>query len=138
MDLFSFSQVDSSIDAAFIVDGDEYEVQQFQIGFHQPVDSIKNQPEGEVRGGRVMVTLSQTVKSNINAWALKPWVKKNGSISFKTGTSGVIFDVQFTNGYCVNMKRIIEAQGNGLKTILIISPEKLSINGVEFDNNWVE
>lgn len=61
-----------------------------------------------------------------------------GQISFKTGTSGVIFDVQFTNGYCVNMKRIIEAQGNGLKTILIISPEKLSINGVEFDNNWVE
>lgn len=46
--------------------------------------------------------------------------------------------MQFTNGYCVNMKRIIEAQGNGLKTILIISPEKLSINGVEFDNNWVE
>ena len=44
------------------------------------MDSIKNQPEGEVRGGRVMVTLSQTVKSNINAWALKPWVKKNGSI----------------------------------------------------------
>lgn len=41
MNMFNFPQIDSSIDVSFIVDGDEYEVQQFKIGFHQPVDSIK-------------------------------------------------------------------------------------------------
>ena len=102
MGLFNFPQVDSNVNVIFSVDGDEYAVEQFKIGFHQPVDNLKNQPEGEVRGGRIMITLSQTVKSNIYGWAVKPWVKKNGAVLFKTGTSGVIFEVAFTNAYCTS------------------------------------
>lgn len=78
MGLFNFPQVDSNVNVIFSVDGDEYAVEQFKIGFHQPVDNLKNQPEGEVRGGRIMITLSQTVKSNIYGWAVKPWVKRTG------------------------------------------------------------
>ena len=103
MGLFNFPQVDSDVNVIFSIDGDEYAVEQFKIGFHQPVDGNKNQPEGEVRGGRIMIVLSQTVKSNIYGWAIKPWVKKNGAVLFKTGTSGVIFEVAFTNAYCVNL-----------------------------------
>lgn len=51
MGLFNFPQVDSNVNVIFSVDGDEYAVEQFKIGFHQPVDNLKNQPEGEVRGG---------------------------------------------------------------------------------------
>lgn len=138
MGLFSFPQVDSNVNVIFSVDGDEYAVEQFKIGFHQPVDGIKNQPEGEVRGGRIMITLSQIVKNNIYGWAVKPWMKKNGAVLFKTGTSGVIFEVAFTNAYCVNLKRIIESMGQGLSTTLILSPESVSVNGIEFDNQWVK
>ena len=138
MGLFNFPQVDSNVNVIFSVDGDEYAVEQFKIGFHQPVDNLKNQPEGEVRGGRIMITLSQTVKNNIYGWAVKPWVKKNGAVLFKTGTSGVIFEVAFTNAYCVNLKRVIESLGQGLSTTLILSPESVSVNGIEFDNRWVK
>ena len=138
MGLFSFPQVDSNVNVIFSVDGDEYAVEQFKIGFHQPVDGIKNQPDGEVRGGRIMITLSQIVKNNIYGWAVKPWMKKNGAVLFKTGTSGVIFEVAFTNAYCVNLKRIIESMGQGLSTTLILSPESVSVNGIEFDNQWVK
>lgn len=138
MGLFNFPQVDSNVNVTFCVDGDEYEVEQFKIGFHQPVDGNKNQPEGEVRGGRIMITLSQTVKNNIYGWAIKPWVKKNGVIQFKTGTSGVVFEVAFINAYCVNLKRVINALGQGLSTTLILSPESVSVNGIEFDNRWVK
>ena len=138
MGLFNFPQVDSNVNVIFSVDGDEYAVEQFKIGFHQPVDNLKNQPEGEVRGGRIMITLSQTVKSNIYGWAVKPWVKKNGAVLFKTGTSGVIFEVAFTNAYCVNLKRVIESLGQGLSTTLILSPESVSVNRIEFDNRWVK
>ena len=47
MGLFNFPQVDSNVNVIFSVDGDEYAVEQFKIGFHQPVDNLKNQPEGE-------------------------------------------------------------------------------------------
>lgn len=138
MGLFNFPQVDSNVNVTFCVDGDEYEVEQFKIGFHQPVDGNKNQPEGEVRGGRIMITLSQTVKNNIYGWAIKPWVKKNGAILFKTGTSGVVFEVAFINAYCINLQRVIDALGQGLSTTLILSPESVSVNGIELDNRWVK
>lgn len=138
MSLFSFPEIDTSVSVWFSLDGEEYEVNQFKIGFHQPVDPNKNQPEGEVRGGRLMVTLTQTVKSNIYGWGMKPWVKKDGAVLFKTGTSGVIFDVKFTNAYCVNLCRTIDALGQGLNTTLIISPEIVAMNGIEFDNNWIK
>lgn len=137
MGLFSFPQVDSNVNVIFSVDGDEYAVEQFKIGFHQPVDGIKNQPEGEVRGGRIMITLSQTVKNNIYGWAVKPWMKKNGAVLFKTGTSEVIFEVAFTNAYCISLKRSINI-GIGLSTNLILSPESVNLNGIDFDNNWVK
>ena len=137
MGLFSFPQVDSNVNVIFSVDGDEYAVDQFKIGFHQPVDGIKNQPEGEVRGGRIMITLSQTVKNNIYGWAVKPWMKKNGAVLFKTGTSGVIFEVAFTNAYCYRLQRNLNV-GTGLETILILSPETVSLNGIFFDNNWIK
>lgn len=136
MGLFNFPQVDSNVNVIFSVDGDECAVEQFKIGFHQPVDNLKNQPEGEVRGGRIMITLSQTVKSNIYGWAVKPWVKKNGAVLFKTGTSGVIFEVAFMNAYCIRLHRSISF-GQGLSTTLTISPETLTVQGVDFDNRWV-
>ena len=137
MGLFNFPQVDSNVNVIFCVDGDEYEVEQFKIGFHQPVDGNKNQPEGEVRGGRIMITLSQTVKNNIYGWAIKPWVKKNGAVLFKTGTSGVIFEVTFTNAYCISLKRSIGI-AVGLNTTIILSPESLCLNGIDFTNQWVK
>lgn len=137
MSLFNFPQIDSNVNVVFSVDGDEYEVNHFRIGFHQPVDTNKNQPEGEVRGGRIMIVLSQTVKSNIYGWAVKNWVKKSGSIVFKTGTAGVIFNVQFSNAYCISLNRLVQS-GAGLTTALMISPEKVTLNGIEFDNCWIK
>lgn len=47
MGLFSFPQVDSNVNVIFSVDGDEYAVEQFKIGFHQPVDGIKTSRRGK-------------------------------------------------------------------------------------------
>lgn len=136
MGLFNFPQVDSNVNVIFCIDGDEYAVEQFKIGFHQPVNGIKNQPESEVRGGRIMITLSQTVKSSIYGWAVKPWVRKSGAVLFKTGTSGVIFEVGFTNASCISLKRSISIS-IGVNTSLILSPENINLNGIDFNNNWV-
>lgn len=137
MNIFSFPEIDTSVSVWFSLDGEEYEVSQFKIGFHQPVDPNKNQPEGEVRGGRLMVTLTQTVKSNIYGWGIKPWVKKDGAVLFKTGTSGVIFEVKFTNAYCVNLERNVNI-ASGLETVLVISPEIVIVQGTTLNNDWIK
>ena len=46
MGLFNFPQVDSNVNVIFSVDGDEYAVEQFKIGFHQPVDNLRRSARG--------------------------------------------------------------------------------------------
>ncbi len=67
MELFSFLQVDSDLTAWFILDGQEYEMSRFDINFAQSVDH-KGQPQDEVRGGIMSITLSQTLPENIYRW----------------------------------------------------------------------
>ena len=69
MGLFNLPQIDSDLTAWFILDGKKYEMSQFSISFGQSVDH-KGQPQDEVRGGRMLVSLSQTLPDSINRWAM--------------------------------------------------------------------
>lgn len=134
MGLFSLPQIDSDLTGWFILDGQEYEISQFNIGFGQSVDH-KGQPQSEVRGGRVFVGLTQTVPDSIYRWAMSS-VPKNGQVVFRSKTTNSPLQVKFINAYCIDMSRLI-AGDRGIVTSLIISPDEILINGISFDNHWV-
>lgn len=134
MGLFSLPQIDSDLTAWFILDGKEYEMSQFSISFGQSVDH-KGQPQDEVRGGRMLVGLTQTLPDSIYRWALSSF-SKNGEIVFRSKTTNAPLRIEFMNAYCVNFVRnIIDSEG--VKTDLLISPDEILINGISFDNHWV-
>lgn len=133
MELFSLPQIDSDLTAWFILDGKEYEMSQFNISFGQSVDH-KGQPQDEVRGGRMLVGLTQTLPDSIYRWAMTS-VSKNGEIVFRSKTANAPFRVIFTNAYCVNFQRNI-INGSGVNTLLFISPDEILVNGISFDNHW--
>jgi hypothetical protein len=45
--------------------------------------------------------------------------------------------VAFTNAYCTKLHRAIN-MGQGLSTTLVLSPESVNVNGIDFDNQWVK
>ena len=59
MELFSLPLIDSDLTGCFILDGQEYEMSQFNISFDQLVDH-KGQPQDETRGGQMLIGLTQT------------------------------------------------------------------------------
>lgn len=134
MGLFSLPQPDSDLTAWFILDGKEYEMNQFNISFDQSVDH-KGQPQSEVRGGRLLVVLTQTLPESLYRWAMTS-VPKNGEVVFRSKTSNAPLRVEFMNAYCVSFQRQVIDKG-GIKTTLIISPDELLMNGISFDNHWV-
>lgn len=134
MGLFSLPQIDSDLTAWFILDGKEYEMSQFNIIFSQVVDH-KGQPQDEVRGGRMMISLTQTLPDSIYRWAMTSF-PKNGEIVFRSKTTNAPLRVEFMNAYCVSFQRNISDKG-GIDTVLHISPDELLINGISFDNHWV-
>ncbi|GHV52099.1 hypothetical protein FACS1894181_14900 [Bacteroidia bacterium] len=56
------------ITAKFILDGKAYEIDTFKVSFAQPKD-FKGQPQHEVKGGQLMVTLSQLPGDELFVWA---------------------------------------------------------------------
>lgn len=134
MGLFSLPQIDSDLTAWFILDGKEYEMSQFNISFGQLVDH-KGQPQDEVRGGRMLVALTQTLPDGMYRWAMTS-SPKNGVIVFRSKTANAPLRVEFMNAYCVSFKRQI-TDGGGVNTVLHISPDEILINGISFDNHWV-
>lgn len=131
--MLNFDFIDSDLTVWFILDGKEYELNQFGISFGQSVD-FKGQPQDEVRGGRMLVMLSQTLPDSIYRWAMTSSVK-DGEVIFRSKTQNAPFRVVFKNAYCISFTRNI-IDGGGVKSSLFISPDEILINGISFDNHW--
>lgn len=124
----------ATIESKFILDGTEYVVEGFSMGFLQPTDH-KGQPQHEVKGGQLSVVLSQIPDDNLYLWAKKSTLLKSGVLLFQTDLGMTVLEIEFENAYCINLTLGINAF-TGAGTTLIISPEKVKIDGIPHDNHW--
>lgn len=122
------------INAYLILDGQKYEIEKFTTNFIQPSD-FKGQPQHEVKGGKVTIVLSQTADDNLYLWAKQSTLRKGGEILFQTDLGITVLRINFTNAYCINLTREINAL-TGTKTSLVIAPEIITLNGIEHNNFW--
>ncbi|MBD8347044.1 type VI secretion system tube protein TssD [Dysgonomonas sp. HGC4] len=129
-----FPLVDSHVSATLEIDGKSYEIEHFHIGFSQEVDH-KGQPQHETKGGQLLITLTQSVEFSIIDWAKRTGRHKDGRICFKTESSGTVLDIKFFRASCIGLKTRVSST-EGLRTELILAPEKLSLNGLTHDNQW--
>jgi hypothetical protein len=131
-----FARTDTHVEAKFVFDGKEYEVEHFGIGFAQEVDR-KGQPQHEMKGGQIYVSLTQSVQDNIYDWAKRENKRKDGKILFQSKTEGTVLEIVFANANCIRLKHRINAM-TGTETSLVIAPEKVSLNGITHNNGWRE
>jgi hypothetical protein len=133
--MYNLPQVDSKVTVWFCLDGQEYEVSQFDISFFQGVDG-KREPQDHVRGGQMTMTLNQTLPESLYNWAMRSSTK-DGKVDFRIESGSSPMKIEFSNAYCLNFNRSINSIGGGINTSLTISPEEVIINGRSFDNHWV-
>src|SRR5690554_7434363 len=79
--MYNLPLIDSNISVWFTLDGQEYEVSQFDISFFQGVDS-KGEPQDHVRGGQMTMTLNQTLPESFYGWAMRSCTK-DGKVDFR-------------------------------------------------------
>lgn len=124
----------SHINAYFELDGKQYQVERFNINFSQPSD-FKGQPQHEIKGGLLNITIPQLADDNLYLWAKKANLLKSGQVLFQTDLGISVLRINFTNAYCVNLSRVIDSR-TGSETTIVIAPEIITMNGVEHDNKW--
>ncbi|GHT68439.1 hypothetical protein AGMMS50239_33510 [Bacteroidia bacterium] len=122
------------ITSKFSLDGKEYDVEHFKIAFAQPTN-YKGQPEHEVEGGQITIVLTEIPDDKLYDWAKRSTKLKSGEITFETNMSSPVLKVLFTNAYCIKLTREGD-DFSGTKTILLLAPEKISMNGVNHTNFW--
>lgn len=128
------SQPLAHIDMFFVLDGEKYQVEDFHMGTTQDIDH-KGQPESEVNGGKLKMTLSHLADDSLWQWAKKSTLLKNGQVLFQTDLGMTIIEISFENAYCINLNQSINSTA-GTVANLLISPERISINGIEHENMW--
>ena len=102
--------------------------------FLQPIDH-KGQPQHEMQGGQLLVTLTQAADDNLYLWAKTSTQLKSGVVLFQTDLGMTVLEMNFTDAYCVHLARNINAY-TGTTTALIISPKEISMNGEKLKNYW--
>ncbi|ATA67513.1 type VI secretion system needle protein Hcp [Capnocytophaga cynodegmi] len=127
-------QPDANLKVVLIFQGKEYELEQFNLQLSQDVD-YKGEPQSEVFGGTIVLKLLQFPDNILSYWATNQFLKKEGEIVFRNGSSSSPLKVKFSNAYCLEMHQNIN---QGVETILVISAESLLINGQPYHNNWTK
>ena len=118
----------------FILDGKKYDVERFGMEFSQPID-YKGQPQSNVRGGQIVINLTQMPDDNLYIWAKKSTLRKDGQVLFQTDLGMTVLEIDFKNAYCINLTMKINAF-NGTDTSLTISSEIIIVDGIEHNNFW--
>ena len=122
------------LDVKFFLEGNEYMVEHFKVAFAQPTDH-KGQPQHEIRGGQLVLVLSQAADDLLYDWAKRSTKLKDGEIVFHVEMSSPPLTVTFNRAYCIKLSCDID-EHTGIKTSLVISPEQIIMNGIEHNNFW--
>jgi hypothetical protein len=133
--MISSLQPDAHIEAFLYVQDEVYEIADLSVDFDQPID-FRSQPQSEVNGGILCITLNQILKEYFVQWMLRPQQRESGRIAFQTNNSSSPLDILFKDAYCVYYEEQISGDGTGTQTLLHISASELVINGIEFNNFW--
>jgi len=117
------------------VDGKEYTIDRFKIGFKQSID-FKGQPQHETKGGQMSLTISHAADSTLYEWACNATKRKSGKIIFQTQSEQTVIHIFFEDAYCVRLERQT-GDKQGTRSSLVIAPGYVKINDSEHTNFWV-
>jgi hypothetical protein len=132
-----FGKKEPSIVVAFFFREKRYILEEFDMDFRQDTND-KNQPESDVYGGLITLTISETPDEWLTAWMMNLQEKHDGELRFLINAPKIMesaaLHIVFKDAYCVSYQKVIHPAGAGLLTTLIISPRVVKIGQEEFEN----
>lgn len=125
---------DTSVDARLILNGASYEIETFNIRFQKEYDH-KGEPQQEVKGGILSMTINHIVDKQINEWMFNQSVKHSGIVTFASFSriANPVIVIEFKNGRCFRYSKNISQ--SSVSYAILITAEEIKINGIDHMNN---
>ena len=127
-----------SFEAAFIVQGETFNVRRFNWSIHQSADTL-NRADTLVQGGQLQVELDSQSSDLLHFWALDNTKRLDGKILvFEADSRAVRKTIEFQDAYCVGLSKRFDgtASTSGMVMTLMLSAGKLQCGEVVLDNKW--
>ncbi len=128
-----------SFSARLKVDGVDARVLECSYTLNRDVD-FSGRPSGDVRGGRVLVSIEGSENTGFYEWLIDPYALKDGSIIFKKKDDDATSkELQFKDAYLIRRTENFTQTGdNPLVETLEFSARELTLGGGTHENEWAK
>ncbi|GAA3784328.1 type VI secretion system tube protein TssD [Flavobacterium ginsengiterrae] len=120
------------------IDGEEFNVLDFNIKFSKEIDSL-NKPVGSTKGGTVKITIEANQSTSFLSWMLSSDLTKDGKITFfRRDAMSKMRELVFEKTYCISY---YEEFNSTNEIPMIISMEltakELVFGDAKFFKKWI-
>ncbi|TRX36220.1 hypothetical protein FNW52_09345 [Flavobacterium sp. ZT3R18] len=120
------------------VDGEEYNVLEFNIDFKQEKDTT-GKPIGDAKGGTIRLIIEATQNSTFLSWMLNSNLTKDGKIIFyRRDALSKMKELDFKKAFCINYhEQFTSTTDIPMKITLELIAKELTFGDAKFSNNWI-
>jgi hypothetical protein len=124
--------------STFHIDGEEYNVLEFNIDFTQGTDNT-GKPMGDPKGGVVKLIIEATQNTKFLSWMLNSELTKDGKVIFyRRDALSKMKELTFKKAFCINYhEQFTSTTDIPMKITLEIIAKELTFGDAKFSNNWI-
>lgn len=124
--------------STFHVDGEEYNVLEFNIDFKQGTDTT-GKPIGDPKGGAIKLIIEATQNTKFLSWMLNSELTKDGKIVFfRRDALSKMKELDFKKAFCINYhEQFTSTTDIPMKITLELIAKELTFGDAKFSNNWI-
>ena len=120
------------------IDGEEFNVLDFNIKFWQKIDGL-NKPVGNPKGGTIKICIETNQSTSFLSWMLNGNLTKNGKIIFfRRDAMSKMRELTFDKAYCISYNEEFKST---TQTPMLISMEltakQLVFGDADFSKKWI-
>ncbi|WP_029269194.1 type VI secretion system tube protein TssD [Flavobacterium sp. KJJ] len=121
------------------IDGEEYNVLEFNIHFKQELDTA-SKPTGNPKGGIINMTIEATHNSLFLSWMLNSDLTKDGKIIFyRRDALSKMKELTFIKAFCINYhEQFTSTTEIPMKITMELAAKELTFGDAKFLNTWIE
>jgi hypothetical protein len=120
------------------IDGEEYNVLEFNIDFKQEKDTT-GKPIGDAKGGAIKLIIEATQNSTFLSWMLNSNLTKDGKIIFyRRDALSKMKELDFKKAFCINYhEQFTSTTDIPMKITLELIAKELTFGDAKFSNDWI-
>lgn len=124
--------------STFHVDGEEYNVLEFNIDFKQGTDTT-GKPIGDPKGGSIKLIIEATQNTKFLSWMLNSELTKDGKVIFyRRDALSKMKELDFKKAFCINYhEQFTSTTDIPMKITLELIAKELTFGDAKFSNNWI-